>query len=228
MAGMPQLTPFGTGLWIIAAPLKMLGMHLGTRMTVVRLQDGSVLLHSPIVIDDALAQEIDAIGPVRHIVAPNVFHHLYVAPAAARWPEARVYIAPGLTKKRPDLRPATLFTDSADLPFAGELEPLTIRGSMMDETVLLHRASKTLVSVDVVENFHATDHLPTRIYLQLSGVWKKPGWGRFMRFVYRDRKAARESIDRILRWDFDRLALAHGEPIETSAKEIVAQTFTFL
>ena len=37
-------------LWVSAAPLAMLGVQVGTRMTLVRLSDRSLWLHSPVAI----------------------------------------------------------------------------------------------------------------------------------------------------------------------------------
>ena len=72
-------------------------------MTVIRLADGSLFVHSPIELTDTLRGEIDALGPVRHVVAPNSFHHLYVAPYRDAYPAARLYAAPGLVARRPKI-----------------------------------------------------------------------------------------------------------------------------
>jgi N-methylhydantoinase B len=58
---------------------------------------------------------------------------------------------------------------------------------MLKETVLFHPATRTLIGADLVENFETSDHLPTRLYLKISGIHGRVGWGRLMRFVYRDR-----------------------------------------
>ena len=79
-----MLESVGEGVWTAAAPLALAGAEFGTRMTVVQLADVGVMLISPIEVDDALAAEIDAIGPVRAIVAPNAFHHFYFAAVAKR------------------------------------------------------------------------------------------------------------------------------------------------
>jgi hypothetical protein len=224
-----RLIPFADSLWSVAAPLSLLGFRIGTRMTVVRLASGALVLHSPVEIDDALGRAIDALGPVEHVIAPNLFHHLWAGPALARWPGARSYGAPGLEKKRKDLRLDARFDEDAALPFAGELEPLTIRGCKLRETVLLHRRTGTVVSSDLTENFVlGSDHWPTNLYLKVSGVHGKPAWSRLLRWLYADRKRARESIDRLLRWEFDRVLLAHGEPLASGGRAAVEQTFRFL
>src|SRR4051812_30918615 len=64
----PLLAPWARDLWTVAAPQKMMGLHLGTRMTVVRLPGGGILLHSPVPISPALRQEIDALGEVAHLI----------------------------------------------------------------------------------------------------------------------------------------------------------------
>src|SRR5262245_44383709 len=79
------------------------GVRMPVNTTIVRLPAGLVVI-SPIAIDDALAAEIDALGPVRELVAPSCLHHLGMGAAAARWPAARVLVAPGLAAKRRDLR----------------------------------------------------------------------------------------------------------------------------
>ena len=44
--------------------------------------------------------EVEALGQVTQIVAPNHLHHLFLPDWAAAWPEARLHAAPGLRKKR--------------------------------------------------------------------------------------------------------------------------------
>jgi hypothetical protein len=42
------LALFDEGVWIDSAPARILGMNLTATMTVVRLQTGGLLLHSPL------------------------------------------------------------------------------------------------------------------------------------------------------------------------------------
>ena len=72
----PALRPLAQDLWVVERPQRFYGLEVGTRMTVLRLADGSLLLHSAVELDAALRRELDAIGRVRFAVAPNRVHHL--------------------------------------------------------------------------------------------------------------------------------------------------------
>ena len=39
------------------------------------------------------------------------------------------------------------------------------------------------------------------------------------RGIFRDRRAARQSVERILQWDFDRVTVTHGEILDTGGRE---------
>lgn len=223
-----RLLPFADGVWIAHTPQKFFGWQLGTRMTVLRLADGSLLIHSPIELDETLKSEIEALGPVGHIVAPNVFHHLYAGDAARAFPDAKLHGARGLRKKRPDLRLDAVLGEQPEPSWQGSLETLEIRGTLLEETVFLHQPSRTLVSADLVENFNGADDWWTRLYLKVGGIDGKTGLSRMLRLAYRNRKQARHDIDALLGWDFDRLVLAHGAPIESEAGEALRETYRWL
>lgn len=201
--------------------------RVGSRMTVLRLADGSVLVHSPVPFDVAVKDAIDAIGPVRFIVAPNLYHHLFVGDAARAWPDAAIVAPAALRKKRKDLAIAA-DVESPPAAWKGTVDVFPIAGSMLGETVLLHRPTGTLVSADLVENFSSMEHAITRAYLKLGGLYGTPGWHRMMRFVYRDKKAARASLEAMLDQPLERVVVAHGEPILEHPKDTLQQALAFL
>lgn len=141
-------------LWILDHPQRLPGgLRMSTRMTIVRLPGGDLWLHSAVPLSDADAAAIDALGPVRHIVAPNLLHHLYLAPARARWPAARVWAPPGLRDKRPDLAIDAHLTGDAPTAWAGAIAALPIDGApAIAETVFIHRPSATLIVGDLVRD----------------------------------------------------------------------------
>jgi hypothetical protein len=73
-------------------------------MTVVRLADRSLALISPVPIDDALSAEIEELGQVAYLLAPNLMHHLHLRAAFERYPGARLLGPAGLAKKQARLK----------------------------------------------------------------------------------------------------------------------------
>src|SRR4051812_27243130 len=91
-------------LWTVDYELRLgPGLPFPTRMTVARLADHTLALISPIPIDDALSAELADLGPVSHLVAPNLLHHLHLPQARQRYSAARLLGPRGLSKKKPDL-----------------------------------------------------------------------------------------------------------------------------
>lgn len=197
-------------------------------MTVVRLPDGSLLVHSPIPLDDELRAELDALGPLRHVVCPNVFHHLSAAPFLAAYPDAELTAPKALRAKRPDLRIDHELGEKLPAAWGSALTAIHVDGSMLDETVLFHPATGTVISSDLLEYFEQCDETWTRLYLKAAGVYQRPTWNRFLRLIYRDRKAARRSIDRILEWPIERVVIGHGDVITKDAQAAVRESFTWL
>lgn len=225
---MSQLEKIAENVWVAAAPLSFMGLHVGTRMTVIRLSSGAVLLHSPVPLSAGLQAEIDAVGSVRHIVCPNLFHHMYAGEALSTWPQAKLHGPKKLQKKRQDLHFDAVLSDTPDPDWQGELLPITIAGSLLNETVLYHVPSQTLVTSDLVENFKQHPHWLTRTYLRLNGMLGKITWPPVMRIVYLNRRAARADIERILALPFERIIIAHGDIIRRNARETLRKGLEWL
>ena len=215
-------------VWTAAAPQTMLGLHLGTRMTVVRLPSGGLWVHSPISLDEAAHEALRALGPIEHILAPNLYHHLHVGPMASAHEEAVVHARPALRKKRSDLHIDADLSEDAPDAWGGVLVPVHIGGTMLDEVVFLHTPSRLLICCDLVENFSTCPHLLTRLYLKMGGIYQKPGLARPLRLVFRDRPRARAAIDRVIGLPFDGLVLSHGDLIREGGPDVVADTYRWL
>ena len=70
-----------------------------TRMTVARLSNGDLFLHSPIKFDERLANELQALGTPRHLVSPNQFHYAHIGEWAKAFPEAITWASPGVRQR---------------------------------------------------------------------------------------------------------------------------------
>ena len=75
-----MLEEFGPSLYLADGPtVPFFGFPYPTRMAVARLSDGSAWVWSPVALTEELANELQAIGPVRYIVSPNKLHHLFLS-----------------------------------------------------------------------------------------------------------------------------------------------------
>ena len=224
---MSRLQKVHDDIHVVSIPHKMIGLSLGARMIVLRLADRSLAVVSPVPIDDALAAEIAALGEVSHVIAPNVFHHLFVESAKKRYPKAKLHAARGLRKKRPDLVIDEVFDGKTAL--GDGITPVELRGSMMGETVLVHAPSASVIGVDLVENFVTPPpDLYTRAYLRAAGLSGGVGWSLFLRPVYRDKKLARRSLDELFALPWDRAVIAHGDIVEQGAKVSVQRALDWV
>ncbi|MES2153404.1 MAG: DUF4336 domain-containing protein [Pseudomonadota bacterium] len=225
---MTQLRALADNIWTVSSNHTMLGIHLGSRMTVVRLSGGRLWLHSPIALSPQLRAELDALGQVAHIVCPNMFHHVYAGEAGAAYPQAKLHGPQGLRRKRKDLTFTGELTDLPDPGWASDLAQVSVRGCLLAETVFFHGASGTLISADLVENFKTSAHWPTRLYLTLTGLHGKTTWSPLLRLLYRDRLRARACVERILAWPIERVVLAHGDLLLSDARARLAKGLAWL
>jgi len=225
---MAVLQKLADNLWIAFHDHRWLGLHVGTRMTVVRLTNGSLWLHSPVHISARLREELDGLGQVTHIVCPNLYHHVYAGEAVEAYPRAMLHGPHALRQKRKDLSFAADLSDTPHPDWADDLKQVTIEGCLLAETVFFHPASRTLISSDLVENFRTSPHWPTRLFLNICGIRGQITWNPLLRFVYRDRKVARACIDRVLTWPFERVVIAHGDIIVDHAHEGVERGLSWL
>src|SRR5262249_39820020 len=70
-----------------------------TRMTVVRLSNGDLFLHSPIKFDGKLAKELLGLGAIRHLVSPNQFHYSHIGEWAKAFPNTVSWASPRVRER---------------------------------------------------------------------------------------------------------------------------------
>jgi hypothetical protein len=225
-----EATAVADGLWSIDGSVRFLGHRLPARATVVRLADGSLLVYSPVSLSHELRAEVERLGPVTAIVAPNTYHHLHFEEWADAFPEARTYAAQGLRKKRPALRIDEELGNAPPEAWRGDLEQLWFRGiPVLNEIVLLHCASRTLIVCDLAFHIHEVDGPLGSLVLRANDMWRRFGPSRTLRLLLRaNRRASREGLAAIDAWDYDRVIPAHGEIVETGGREAMRRAFAFL
>lgn len=218
---MTKLVNVAEGIHCAEAEIKMPGgVRMNTRMTVLRLANGKLLVHSPIRGDASLYQAIDALGDVAYVVAPNRLHHLFFGPWAERYPDARTFGPPGLAEKMPNLRIDEVLTDDAPPAWANEMEQLVVQGApKMSEVAFFHKGTKTLIVSDLFFNIVHPANLATKVLLTFTGARGKLARSRVWSMMKEDDAAFQASTRKVLAWDFDMLVMAHGDIVGERADE---------
>ena len=231
----PTLLPLADDLWLAEGPnVDFFGFPYSTRTVVARLPEG-LWVWSPIALGPELRAEIDALGEVAWLVSPNKIHHLFLGEWGAAYPSAKLCGLSQIIDKREDLTFAVDLDAGAPEAWAGHIEQVVVRGSIvMDEVVFLHAPSRTAIFCDLIENFEPE-------FLEVN--WKR--WqSRFARFAgitapdgkapldfrasFLRRGPAREALGTILAWAPERVIMAHGAWIDRDAGAFLERSFAWL
>jgi Domain of unknown function (DUF4336) len=221
-----MLQTIAPNLWHVPHTFKTNGIVSPTRMTVARLQDASLWLHSPVPISEALRAQLMALGPVAYVVAPSKMHHLFAADCMATFPQARLFGAPGLQAKRPDLQAMQELRPVVEPAWQEDLEQIFFAGiPFANETVWFHKPSRSLIITDLLQCYQGELSLGIQIYARLTGTRNHLTVPKTVRWLVKDRVAARASAMKILDWPFERVIVAHNAIIDTDAHAAVKKAF---
>jgi hypothetical protein len=226
---MRELDAADDGLWTFHQELSVLGAEIGTRMTVVRLEGGGLLVHSPIRLTPALEQRLASLGEVEHVLAPNLDHYLFVPELKRRYPRARFHAAPGVARKLGSIS-FDVQLRWPDVPRWGDtLESMWFRSSHdLQELVLLHRPTRTLITADLAFNVQSSRGLLSQLLLRLNDSYQSFGPSRVCRSHITERRMARADLDAILAKEPERVVLAHGELLLEGATHALEQSYAWL
>jgi hypothetical protein len=221
------LTPAVDGtIWTLDRPVWFSGIRQRVRTTVVRLEDGSLLLHSPAPPTDTLAEQLRSLGSVRWLVVPNCWHHLGTPAAAACFPEAQVVAPASALKRNQALKVHRDIRDARFGEHVPELETLPLQGlPFLDETVLYHRPTQTLLAADLVVCAAAHDHWTVRWAGRVFGFYEQVRVPPDARRKILDKPAAAQSIRAMLDRPAQRLIVGHADVIEEGWRDRLAQAW---
>lgn len=215
-------------MWSSTEDVRFLGLRLTATMTVLRVTDG-LLVHSPVALTEARRAAVDALGPVTHLYAPNLYHHGWIAEWASAYPSARIHAPAGLAAKQRELRIDRAHDLEPEPAFEGILDEQRIEGFRLHETVLLYRPARTLIVADLVHDVGRPTHAWTKTYTKAMGFYDRVALSRMLRWTaFSDRKRARQSVDALLARDFDQIIVGHGEPIAFGAREALEAAYRWL
>ncbi len=228
-----MLKEFGPGIWIVEGSTvkAAAGFHYPTRMAVIRLTDGELMLWSPIAPSDDLHDEIGALGVVRYLLPPNSLHHSFLANWQRAYPEAKVFAPPDLRDKRRDVRFDADFSDDPIASWSGQIDHAIMWGNRITkEVILFHHESRTAIFTDLIQQFSREWFRGWRAAVARLDlmVADEPSVPRKFRIAFTDRPAARQSLQRILEWPTANVIMAHGPLISNDGAAFLRRAFRWL
>jgi len=219
------LQSLGEGIWVANTFVDFFKVKFPIRMTLVRLSGNDLMAISPIPPTPELIKEIENIGLIKHIVAPNCMHHLHLNKFAAAFPGAEIWGPKDLHDKRKDIA----FTDVLDAhqiaPWSAYLEMVSVHAKppMFEEVVFFHKASKTVIVTDLLFNFHKFHNWFEKLIAVVNGGYKKLTMTRVARRVFNDKESTHKVAARILTWNPENLIVAHGDVIVGNASVVLRE-----
>lgn len=213
---MRHLQQVGSGIWTLRFPLGLLGCQLGRTVTLMQLKSGRMLVHSSAPFEAADVAAIRSLGEPRWLIDATNFHDSFAEEGRKAFPELP-YLAPlGFPKAR---QTGATLIEPAPAEWAGEVDVLRLGGMpKLNEHVFLHRASGTLVVCDLLFHLAHASRWTRFFGRYVMRLRNDVGMSAFFRAMIRDRAAFRASIEELLGWDFSRIIVGHGHPIDRDAR----------
>nr|WP_300310993.1 hypothetical protein [Halomonas sp.] len=223
----------GPELWVAdGGTVPFYGLPFPTRMVVIRLSGNRLWLHSPIELSKPLQQQLDALGKVTWLIAPNHLHHLFLDQWLEVYPHARCLGTEQVIRKRHDLHFGGTLGPEPDPDWERDIDQLLFTGSpLMTEAIFFHRQSHSLIVTDLIENFSPQSLTPVKRFLaRKAGVVAPNGsmpldWR--LSFMFH-KSEAREHLQRMLDWQPERLIMAHGEIVTSHTGMFLQRAFRWL
>lgn len=145
-----------------------------------------------------------------------------------RYPKAKSYAAPGLVHKRPDVAFDAELGDQPEPDWDREIDQLVFRGSfVMEDAVFFHKASRTLILTDLIENFPESHLHGWKLRVaRMAGIIAPNGrtpldW----RLTFLGRRTAKACLAQMLRWQPRNIIVSHGECVFGGGTEFLARSF---
>ena len=190
-----------------------LGFTLPARTTFVRLSSGKLGVISPGPQSEESMKWIEQKDPEPVLIAPNMFHHLYLKKMYERFPKAKIYGPKPLPRvKQPWLEGVMTDIDLLQEDLKADFQCIRIEGHpALGETALLHRPTKALIVTDLMFNIFEPMPVMREILLKIVGAYNKPRQSKLLKWTVKDKQVFKQSCQSLLDLDFDLAISAHGD-----------------
>jgi len=215
------MTQLAENLWLLTYPQKKLGVDLKRNVTIIRLDSGDLVIHSTGPFSEGDVGIIQGLGKPAWLVEAMMQHDTFAKEGREAFPGIPFLAPPGFSdhvgfETVPILPPPAAW--------GTELEVMHIDGvENYEEHVFFHGSSRTLIVADLVFNFGPDEPVWTELVLKAAiGSEHNPGMSRPFRFAITDKAAFMHSMECLMDWDFERVIVGHGEPLEAAGKAKVS------
>lgn len=228
------LHEFAENIWLADGPVvRDTGAYFTTRMTIVKLSNGSIWISSPVPVSFATLSAISELGDVHYLIAATPRHIWRLDTWHTLFPEAELWASHPtfFTLRKGDLPITGYLSDTPADTWNTDFEQLAFQGNpLLSEVLFFHRKTHTVLLDDIIMRNPVMEGKPfTNLVFKMGGVQGLDGGVTIdMKLTFLNRSLARQSLDRLLSWDFDKLIIAHGPCIESDAKQYVKRAFRWL
>jgi hypothetical protein len=174
---------------------------------------------------------ISALGTVKYLVAPTRLHVWRLEEWHALFPDAELWGSPTIPRQFRHLPFTGILADDAPRGWSDDLDQLVFRGNLfIDEVHFFHRASRSLIVADFLQNHRPVNGRPfVNTLCRLFGAaYPQGGVPYDIRWSFVHRQRARQSLEKLLSWNFENLIVAHGVCVRACGREFVERAFRWL
>lgn len=209
------------GLTFVEDQVKMPVMTLPVRTTIIDVNGGRVMFSPGSMMS---GEQLGRAGDVTDIVAPSFWHTDGGPVAAKAHPNARLWGPPGMRDKHPGHQWSVLGEDP--WPYGGELSVIAVGGMpKVREHLLYHAPSRSLCVVDLFFNLVDAKGLGARLFLGMSGSYRRFALSRLFKMLVKDESAFVASMKPLTALDIAHIVPAHGAVVSTNAKQQLLGAF---
>jgi hypothetical protein len=183
-------------LWRVLGKIPRLSLR--RTMTIARLGDGRLVIHSAVALDDASMQQLEAWGTPAFLIVPNGFHRLDAPAFKARYPELRVLAPRGSRDKVARVIPVDGTLEDFPPEASVRFEPIAGVGEVEGAMLVESADGVTVVLGDLVFNMDRQRDPLGFLFTTLLGSAPGPRVSRFVKAaLVKDRAAFRRELERL-------------------------------
>lgn len=231
-----SLSRVSDDIWIVNdEPINAAGLELPVRMTVIRLSNGDLVLHSPVRYSPTIRYELERLGAIRYLLAPNIAHWMFLSDWQREVRQAATFAARGLSARK-QVRAAGIRIDrelggTTPDEWSADLETVSLDAPMFSEVEVFDKRSRILILTDLVQNLDP-DHLSgsAETAAKLLGITKPDGKAPiYLRLLLRlGGRSVRAAAERLVRLGPERVIFAHGDWFESDGTEHLRHSLRWL